>query len=249
MKTKKQKQIPLVPVLAAVVVIVLAAAFLLLVKPKRDESKQLAGEIGGLQTQILSVQNELEQGTAGGTGPKIKVADLFRLAKAMPDSDDMPGIILELNAVAQGAGLELLAVQPDAATSDASYQSVPISLTVDGTYFGLSDFLFRLRNLVNVRHGTLDASGRLYTVDAMDVHQSKEEGFPAVEAVVHVTAYSYGADSLLGAPGASDSPTATTSSGSTDTSTTTTTTTTTTEGETTPAPSDGEHQALAGGGS
>jgi Tfp pilus assembly protein PilO len=247
MKTKKQ--IPLVPVLIAVVVIALAAAFLLVVKPKRDESKQLAGEIGDLQTQIQSVQNELEQGTAGGTGPKIKVADLFRLAKAMPDSDDMPGIVLELNAVAEGAGLELLAVQPDAATSDSSYQSVPISLTVDGTYYGLSDFLFRLRNLVNVRHGKLDAGGRLYTVDAMDVHQSKEQGFPAVEAVVHLTAYSYGSDSLLGAPGPSDSSAAPASPGSTDTSATTTTSTTTTDGETTPAPSDGEHQALAGGGS
>lgn len=185
-----KKQVPILPVVAIGLAIVVAAAFSLLVKPKRDQAATLADEIANLETQLelaLRPPPPVEP-----KGPEIEIADLFKLAKAMPDTSDMPGIILELNTVAEGAGVKFLAIQPQGATSGANYYGLPIQLTFSGSYYDLADFLFRLRNLVTVRDGELDAAGRLYTLDQMDLHEATD-GFPQVEAVMTITAYTYGA--------------------------------------------------------
>ena len=52
-----------------------------------------------------------------------------------------------------------------------------MTLTFEGNYYDLTDFLFRLRNLVSVRDGVLEANGRLYTLDALDLAEGGD-GFP-----------------------------------------------------------------------
>ena len=54
----------------------------------------------------------------------------------------------------------------------------PIDLAFEGNYFSLTDFLYRLRRLVEVRHGKLDATGRLFSVGKIDF-QPAEGGVPA----------------------------------------------------------------------
>jgi Tfp pilus assembly protein PilO len=201
-----KKQIPLELVISIGLLIAVVAGFWLLVKPKRAEASSLDDEIANVQSQIQSTRVALARPLAS-TGPKIRVADLFRLAKAMPDTDDMSGIILEVNSVAESAGIRFAAIEPQPIVSGSTFHGLPMKLTFDGSYFDLADFLFRLRNLVTVRHGELDASGRLYTLDGMDLHESAD-GFPQVEAVLTITAYAYGTGGALGigAPAAPSEP-------------------------------------------
>src|SRR5204863_8619025 len=97
----------------------------------------------------------------------------------------------------------------------------------DGNFFQLTDFLFRLRNLVDVRRGALAADGRLFTVDSIQFGEGKRK-FPQVEATLTVDAYIYGTGATVSAPpqATTGTPRATTP-GTTTPSTTTTTTTTT----------------------
>ena len=83
----------------------------------------------------------------------IAVADIFRLAKAMPSVPDMPGILLELDRIAEETGVEFQSVTPLASAVVGDFQTVPITLAFDGNFYELSDFLFRLRTLVGVRRG------------------------------------------------------------------------------------------------
>ena len=64
----------------------------------------------------------------------------------------------------------------------------------DGNFYELSDFLFRLRTLVGVRHGELDATGRLFSVETIDFAESPD-GFPELGATLTLEAYVYGTDS------------------------------------------------------
>jgi hypothetical protein len=57
-----------------------------------------------------------------------------------------------------------------------------------------------VRNLVTVRSGRLDASGRLYTLDGIDMHESAD-GFPRIEAELTVSAYVFGSAPALTVPG------------------------------------------------
>ena len=70
--------------------------------------------------------------------------------------------MLELTAVARSSGISFESITPQGSTVISDYQVVPITVVFDGNFFQLNDFLFRLRNLVDVRQGALAADGRLY---------------------------------------------------------------------------------------
>ena len=180
-----KKQMPLWPVVAGAVVILAVVAYFVLIRPKRAEAGRLADQIAQLETDVQAAKLAARPKEAS---TKLQVADLFELAKAMPDRDDMPGIILELNSVAQSAGVRFKAIAPQNPVAQEGYRSIPISLTFVGNYYDLTDFLFRLRNLVTVDDGRLSSGGRFFTLDQLDLH---EAGLPEIEALLVVSAYTY----------------------------------------------------------
>jgi Tfp pilus assembly protein PilO len=235
-----KKQVPLTPVLAVALAILVAASYFVLIRPKAAESTRLDGEIAALEAEAALASSQ-----PNDPQPKVQidVADLFRLAKALPDGSDMAGIMLELNAMASASGIEFVSIQPGEVVSFTDSSALPITLTFHGNYYDLTDFLYRMRSLVTVRDGVLDASGRLYTLDALDLHEEPGQGFPQIEAVLTLSAYSYGA-----APATPGAPASTTTSGATDTNETfsTQTTNTGTTTETTTTGSDATEAAGAG---
>jgi Tfp pilus assembly protein PilO len=217
-----KKQVSLAPVIAVAILVVAAVGYFFLVKPKQDESGRLDEKIAELETQLQVAAAAANQTQAAQEAPvAIKVADLFRLTKAMPDDDDMAGIILELNSVASAAGVEFVSIAPQPAVVRTGYSGLPINLTFEGNFYDLTDFLFRLRNLVSVRDGKLDAKGRLFTLDSLDLHEAPG-GFPQVEAALTLSAYLYSTTPAAGVPAAptSTAPTATTATATNPTTTT-----------------------------
>jgi Tfp pilus assembly protein PilO len=232
-----KRQVPIALVIAPALLIVAAVGFFLLVKPKMDESSSLDDRIVEFQGKVDVALAAQRQATPGET---IKVADLFRVTKAMPETTDMAGVILELNSVAERSGIDFLAITPGPPTAaPGGYQSVPIKLTFEGSYYDLTDFLFRLRNLVIVRDGELESDGRLFTLDALDLHEGTL-GFPQVQAGLTVSAYMF-APGAVPAAGATGAPAATTPPPATTPEATTTAPTTTT-----PAP--GQDPSTLGAG-
>jgi hypothetical protein len=110
----------------------------------------------------------------------------------MPDSGDMPGIILQLSALARDAGITFSSITPEAQpVAGAGFATQSIDLAFSGNFYGLSDFLYRLRTLVGVRGGTLEAHGRLFSVEKLTFSQGRP-AFPEIDATVTVAAYVYG---------------------------------------------------------
>jgi hypothetical protein len=127
-------------------------------------------------------------------GANIRVADLYRLTKAMPDQVDMAGILLQLNQVAEDSGITFELINPSStATPISGYLAIPITVEFTGNFYDLSDFLYRLRNLVDVRRGTLDATGRLFAIDQIDFAEAPPPpGFPQIRAHLVIDAFVYG---------------------------------------------------------
>jgi Tfp pilus assembly protein PilO len=184
-----KKQIPLWPVIGLAIVIVAAVAYMIVIRPKRAEAGRLDEQIAEMQMKVSAAQLASRPQQPAST---IKVADVFEVSKAMPDTDDMPGIILDLNSVAEATGIRFLSIQPSAPTPKTGYSAIEITLTFEGNYFDLTDFHFRLRNLVTVRDGRLSSAGRLFTLDTLSMKEGKE-GFPSINAGLTVSAYVYGA--------------------------------------------------------
>jgi Tfp pilus assembly protein PilO len=184
-----KKQVPVTLVVALALVVVAAVAYFMLVRPPRAESATLDEEIVALEQKVDAA---LAASQGGEAHAAVRVAEVLELAKAIPGEEDMAGIILELNSVAGAAGTRFLSITPGAPAEKGDYRALPIALTFEGSYYDLTDFLFRLRNLVAVRDGKLAVKGRLYTLDTLDLHGAPE-GFPQIEAVLTISAYVYGA--------------------------------------------------------
>jgi type II secretory pathway pseudopilin PulG len=221
------------PVLIALIVLGFVVAGLggwfMLIGPQRSQAKEL-------DTQIADTNNAISAARAltleAKKGAQIRVADLFRLTKAMPDQTDMPGILLELNQVAEDSGITFEQIAPSTtATPISGYLAIPITVEFQGNFYDLSDFLYRLRNLVDVRRGALDATGRLFAIDTIDFAEAPPPaGFPQIQAHHVIDAFVFGTGTAPTVPGPSTSG-ATGATGATGPTTTAPTTTT-------PAPSD-----------
>jgi Tfp pilus assembly protein PilO len=200
---------------AAALVLVAAAGYFMLVAPKKNELKDARAQAAQLQQQLSA--GESESATASAQS-KIKVADAFRLTKAMPESTDVGAIILELSALAEQAGIRFDSLRPEDLTPLNGFEVLPIDVVFQGSFWELSDFLGRLRSLVLVHKQELEAQGRLFTVDKLAFAQG-EGGFPQISATLTIDAYVYSASAI--------SPSATGTTGTTTTSTSTTSTTST----------------------
>jgi hypothetical protein len=172
-------------VVGACLVVLLAGVFAL-VMPQRHKASKLTKELASTEAQITTARALAAQKPE----QKIRVADLFKVVKAMPDVPDMTGIIFQLQQTARDAGVEFDSIQPQAGESGTGYTVQPIDLSFNGNFYSLTDFLFRLRKLVTVHHGALNATGRLFSVDRIDFGAGAD-GFPAIAAQVHVSAFVY----------------------------------------------------------
>lgn len=189
MKTR----VPVWLVAAVLLLIVAVAGYVFAIRPKRDELATLDVELATVQAQIVAATRLAGTSEGEDATAAIRVADLVRIAKAMPDDLDMPGIILELNIAASEAGVEFTSIEPGTPTVANGYTTVPINLAFEGSYYELTELLFELRNLVTVRDGALSADGRLFTIAAVNL-QEGTGGFPQVKAALTVSAYQYGVD-------------------------------------------------------
>ena len=173
-----------------------------LVSPKRSEAAKLQEEVAAAE---VSAATARAAATRRDDAQPIAVADIFRLARAMPSVPDMPGILLELARLAEESGIEFQSVTPAPAIPDGEFQRVPISVSFEGNFYELSDFLFRLRTLVGVHSSELHATGRLFSVSTLGFEESTSRGFPELSAALTVDAFVYGTETPA-SPGAPEQP-------------------------------------------
>jgi len=212
---KRAKLLPpgaLIGIMVGAVLVFGLAGWFLLVRPQGAKLKDLKSQTADVQSRIGAHHQQV---AAGRAAPKIEVADVYRLAKAMPDRTDMPDLLLELSQLARDTGIRFDSISPQAIAPIGSYTVLPVSVTFQGNFYNLADFLYRLRSLVSVQAGRLDATGRLFSVDTLTFNESTLK-FPQIQATLVIDAFVYGS----GVPAAAVIP-ATPTTATTTTSTTT----------------------------
>jgi Pilus assembly protein, PilO len=202
--------------------VIAAMGWFLLVSPQRSRASELDEKLVSVQQQITAARAAQMQ--AADVTP-IRSADLFRLTKAMPSDNDIPGVLLELSRIASETGIVFEQIVPQATLSAGEMRAQPIDLTFEGNFYSLSDFLYRVRNLVSVQRGRLVANGRLFSVEKLQFSEAPS-GFPNIRASLTLSAFLYGSGPTAAPPAASTT---------TSTDTTSTDTTATTTPETPPA--------------
>lgn len=116
-----------------VIVIVLAvgaivAGWFFVVSPKRSQASSLSGQISSEQSQLSSAQNLVAAGMSARRAFAGQYAQLARLGEAVPPDDDIPSLIVQVQAAAQDShvafrGLQLSGGGSGSSTSSSSSNS------------------------------------------------------------------------------------------------------------------------------
>jgi Tfp pilus assembly protein PilO len=147
-------------------VLLAVVVWFLLVSPERSK-------VGKLDTEIASVQNKIQERKQALASPSaqvhIRASDSYRLSRAMPNQADMPGVLLALNRLTAKRGLNLNGIQPSTQVVQTGFLVQPLEVTLEGRFSAVSGFLSDIRRLVRVQHHRLKASGRMFSVDQIDL--------------------------------------------------------------------------------
>jgi Tfp pilus assembly protein PilO len=211
----------LVIVVAVCGVLVLALGWLVLLGPKQKRVGDLGQQTAAVRQQIADDLSRAATARSATGAPTIKTADIYKLETAMPSITDMPDLLLELDQTAKAAGVKLQSIQPSApADGGAGYSTVHVTVMADGNFYTVTDLLYRLRTLVYVRSGALQANGRIFTIDTVNLSPFGSQ----LQATITLDTYVYGAAASSSATPLTTSPSSTTAG--------TTTTTTSSSGPT-----------------
>ena len=217
------RQTVIVAVCGFLAVVVAGGGFLLVLQPQRSKLSATNAKITAAQAQFAA----LHQSPA--KAPSIPASDLFSLSRAMPEIDDIPGVVVDLAQLAKANRLQLVSVRPAPRVQLPSGSSaVPITVTLNGNWKDLSAFLKAVRLRVTLAGDRPVVGGRVYNVDNIQIQTGTEHY--ELEAVLAMDAFDYGAP---------PSPTATAGVTGAGGTTTTGATTTTSAGGTPAAPTPG----------
>jgi hypothetical protein len=208
--------------------LLLLLGWFMLISPQRATADSIRLATSAAEAQIVQAkQVQATPPPAAVQQPEIKTADIYSLADAMPTTIDMPDLLLELNQLARASGVTMSKMSPGQPSLLTGFTVVPISIGVTGDFYAVTDMLYRLRTQVAVRHGNLQTSGRLFSVDSVSLSPSTIGA--QLTADVLLDAYLYSAVPVAALPVAgAATPGAT--------STTSTTTTTAPSADVAPAP-------------
>ncbi|HET7050878.1 MAG TPA: type II secretion system protein GspM [Solirubrobacteraceae bacterium] len=198
----------LVIVIVAVVAAI-AASWLLLVSPKRDEAAKLGTKVASEQQELNTAQTQLAQNAAAGKQYASNYAALARLGEAVPASDDIPSLIIQLQNAADGARVNFQSLQNgngsaagstpapasgSASTAASAASPAQLSFTFSGSYFQLSNFFNKVQRFVTPNGNGVLVRGRLISLNSVNLTPAAG-GFPQILAQITATIYTQSAPS------------------------------------------------------
>jgi hypothetical protein len=205
------------------VALVAAGFWILLLSPKREEASELGAKVEQLQGSLAQHRQEAELAAQARKEFPVDYQRLVLLGKAVPSDDDTASLLVQVNRIAEEAGVEFRDLQlaggeggevPALSTSStatgtpvspteaaaslmplgasvgpAGLAVMPYTLTFDGDFFEIADFIKGLDSLVDTKDGQVAVDGRLLTIDGFSLSAAQNEVFPALEATFSTTTY------------------------------------------------------------
>jgi len=156
-------------ILGILILVVLAIAYyFLLFSPLRQDYLAKYDE----RTRREAQKQQLEQTVAQLENIRRNSDDIERqileLSKRIPEQAEIPTLVVQIEEVARAADVTQLRIEPgdpEAPPGGGDFSRIPITMSFEGTYEQLQDFLLRVRNLA-----------RLVTINEVNYEPVEERG-------------------------------------------------------------------------
>lgn len=72
---------------------------------------------------------------------------LIKLSRRIPEEPEVPSLLIELQDVANAAGLDFNSVTLDQPADKSGYAEIPLTIQTNGSFYAVVDYLYRLEHL------------------------------------------------------------------------------------------------------
>ncbi|MGI8859325.1 MAG: type 4a pilus biogenesis protein PilO [Rubrobacteraceae bacterium] len=150
-----------------IIVVLIVGYYFLLLSPLRQEYADRVQERSDKQAQLQQVQQEVaELEEIRRNAPDIE-RQLLEFSKRIPTQPEIPTLVVQIEEIAQLAGVTQVSITPGAPEpppGGGDFQRIPITMSFEGTYEELQDFMLRLLDLA-----------RLVTVNQVTYEEVEQE--------------------------------------------------------------------------
>lgn len=211
---------------AAATVLVLAVMYFAVISPANSHASADRAQLQTVDAAIADDRSQVANLVTIASHQSAEQAEAFRLAAAIPNEDQTPGVIVQLQNLASASGVQLSQFRTISTTPVDTLTATAYEVVVTGRFFDVDDFMYRLQQQVSLGDkDTLHISGRLFAVTGVQVElaSSANSGSTTttpntVSATLQLMAFSNGGSGTSTTSAASSTST----SGSSTTSTTST---------------------------
>src|SRR4051812_10280220 len=144
---------------AAAVVVVFVAGWFLAVSPQRHHAAELRAQAATQESANAGIRSQVAQLELQKKGLPAQQRLLAKFATQIPDNPELPGLIRQLSAAAEAAGIDLVSMSPSTpsattpagttatAGSPAGLNQIAVQLNVKGSYFNLESWFAAIEKL------------------------------------------------------------------------------------------------------
>ena len=175
-----------VVVLAALAVV--AAAWLLVLAPEREKVSKVNAEVSTAQSQLSTAEGQVNAARAAEAGYPAAYTSLVGLGKAVPTSQEVPSLIVQLAQASGEKQVEFTSITSGgssagsssgaaSAAPSAGFSTMPFTFVFNGSFFNLYDLFQQLNHFtLRTSSGSLHVSGRLLTVQGVQLAPGASSG-------------------------------------------------------------------------
>ncbi|HEY5168917.1 MAG TPA: type 4a pilus biogenesis protein PilO [Thermoleophilia bacterium] len=193
MRLARGREIYIITAVVAVVLIV--AWYFLLFSPTQSKLSDLDQQVQSAQSTLdVANQEVVKLESYKKTAPQSR-AEIVRLGKMLPESEGVPGLIIELTKTAEASGVVVTGIARGTTTPGTPFGIQTLTLQVNGRYFDVEDFLYRLEEYVAFRNASFRVTGRLLQVATLSLTASAgttSSGSPELAVSIGLNAYLWG---------------------------------------------------------
>ena len=138
---------------ALILVLLVIAYYLLLFNPLRQEYLARYDERARKEAREAELERTVAQlENVRRDAPDIE-RQILEYSKRIPTEDEIPTLVVQVEEIAEEADVTQLSIQPgapEAPPGGGDFSRIPITMSFEGTYEELQDFLLRVRNLARL---------------------------------------------------------------------------------------------------
>ena len=158
-------------------IVIVALGWFFLINPIRADIADTSTQIEDARAQLSVAQAKLAQAEVTRAEGKKNQARIIELAKMIPAEEEIASLLIQIQDLASQSGIAFMSITPAEALDAGDYRIIPLAVEFTGTFFDLSDFIWRAEQMVA-------GPGRLLAVKQLDLQlaPSQSGGTPTASA-------------------------------------------------------------------